>query len=60
MEKKMSAKKFLQKLFRKKNTKSSVDTSEKEYQQAKKERAVVDKVQRDNGQAKEYRDISAI
>ncbi len=56
----MSAKKFLQKLFRKKNTKSSVDTSEKEYQQAKKERAVVDKVQRDNCQAKEYRDISAI
>ena len=56
----MGTRKFLQKLFRKKSSKASVDTSEKEYQQAKKERAFVDKIQRENGPSKEYRDISAI
>jgi hypothetical protein len=56
----MGARKILQKLFRKNRKKNAATTIESEYQKAKKERAFVDKVQRENGPLKEYRDISAI
>jgi hypothetical protein len=56
----MGTKKFLQKLFRKTRRKNPESTTENEYQQAKKERAFVDKVQRENGPEQGNRDISAI
>ncbi len=49
----MSTRTVLQKLFRKMNDKSLGDTSEKEYQQGKKEAAFADKVQRESGLSKE-------
>ena len=52
-EKNMSTRTVLQKLFRKMNDKSLGDTSEKEYQQGKKEAAFADKVQRESGLSKE-------